>query len=193
MAFSGFMRAMGWWLVPAVVLGTPFLLYRFYKTDFGKNLLDRLILRIPVFGSLALKIDTTRFARTLSTLLDAGVDYGSSLDLTADVVMMRPIRDALLDARPQVLSGRELSLALDASRQFNNDVIAVISSGEETGKLPESLTHLADEYEEQVGLMVKNMGQLIQPFLIIFLGGIVLFIILAVLMPYIQILTSLSG
>lgn len=193
MAFSGFMRAMGWWLVPAVVLGTPFLLYRFYKTDFGKNLLDRLILRIPVFGSLALKIDTTRFARTLSTLLDAGVDYGSSLDLTADVVMMRPIRDALLDARPQVLSGRELSLALDASRQFNNDVIAVISSGEETGKLPESLSHLADEYEEQVGVMVKNMGQLIQPFLIIFLGGIVLFIILAVLMPYIQILTSLSG
>ena len=193
MAFSAFMGSMGWWLIPAVMIATPILLYRFYKTEFGKSILDRIILRIPVFGSLALKVDTTRFARTLSTLLDAGVDYGSSLDLTADVVMMRPIRDAILDARPKVLAGKELSLALDSSRQFNNDVIAVISSGEETGKLPESLSHLADDYEEQVSIMVKNMGQLVQPFLIIFLGGIVLFIILAVLMPYIQLLTSLSG
>lgn len=193
MAFSGFMRTMGWWLIPAITIATPVVLYRFYKTEAGKSLLDRIILRIPVFGSLALKIDTTRFARTLSTLLDAGVDFGSSIDLTADVVMMRPIRNALLDARPRVLAGNDLSASLAESRRFNQDVIAVIASGEETGKLPEALSHLADDYEEQVGLMVKNMGQLVQPFLIVFLGGIVLFIILAVLMPYIQFLTSLSG
>jgi type II secretory pathway component PulF len=193
MAFSSFIQTMGWWLIPAIMIATPIVLYRFYRTEAGKSLLDRVLLRIPVFGSLALKIDTTRFARTLSTLLDAGVDFGSSMDLTADVVMLRPIRDALLDARPQVMAGKELHLALEESRRFNQDVIAVISSGEETGSLPESLTHLADDYEEQVSLMVKNLGQLIQPFLIVFLGGIVLFIILAVLMPYIQLLTSLSG
>ena len=113
--------------------------------------------------------------------------------MTAEVVMMRPIRDAILDARPLVLSGEPLSTAIDESRRFNHDVVAVISSGEETGKLPEALAHLADEYEEQVALMVKNMGQLIQPFLIFILGGIVLFIILAVLLPYIQLLTSLAG
>ena len=107
--------------------------------------------------------------------------------------MMRPIRNALLGGRPQVVSGKELSVALDATRQFNHDVIAVISSGEETGNLPEALSHLADDYEEQVGMMVKNMGQLVQPFLIVFLGGIVLFIILAVMLPYIQVLSSLSA
>ena len=72
-------------------------------------------------------------------------------------------------------------------------MIAVISSGEETGKLPESLNHLADDYEEQVAYMVRNMGQLIQPLLMVMMGGLVLFIILAVLLPYISILTSLAG
>ncbi len=193
MAFSEFMGASGWWVIPLVMIGTPILLFQFYKTEAGKSLIDRMILMIPVFGTLALKIDTTRVARNLSTLLNAGVDIGSSIDLTANVVMLRPIRNALLSARPRVLGGQELSVALDSTRRFNDDVIAVISSGEETGKLPESLDHLADDYEEQVSHMVKNMGQLIQPFLMILLGGIVLFIILAVLLPYIQILTSLAG
>jgi len=71
-------------------------------------------------------------------------------------------------------------------------VIAIMDSGEETGKLPESLERLADDYEEQVAYMVRNMGQLVQPLLMVVLGGIVLFIILAVLLPYISILTSLS-
>ena len=73
MGFSRFMTVMGWWLVPLVAIGLPILLWRFYKTEAGKSLLDRIILRVPAFGSLALKVDTTRFARTLSTLLDAGV------------------------------------------------------------------------------------------------------------------------
>jgi type II secretory pathway component PulF len=125
-------------------------------------------------------------------LLDAGLDVGSSLDLSADVVMMTPIRNAIRACRPLILSGREISPALEASRQFDHDVIAIVESGEETGKLPESLSHLADEYEEQVSLMVKNLGQLVQPLIVIFLGGVVLFIILAVLLPYIQVITSLA-
>ncbi len=72
-------------------------------------------------------------------------------------------------------------------------VIAVLSSGEETGKLPESLNHLANDYEEQVAYMVKNMGQLVQPILLVMLGGLVLFIILAVMLPYISILTNLAS
>ena len=72
-------------------------------------------------------------------------------------------------------------------------MIAVVDSGEETGKLPESLNHLADDYEEQVAYMVRNMGQLVQPIMMVLMGGIVLFIILAVFLPYISIITSLAG
>ena len=71
-------------------------------------------------------------------------------------------------------------------------MIAVIASGEETGKLPESLAHLADDYDEQVAMMVANLGQLVQPIMIVVLGGIVLFIILAVFLPIIQMITSLA-
>jgi type II secretory pathway component PulF len=193
LAFSSFIGFMGWWLLPLLMIGIPFLLIRLYKTPPGKAMMDRVILFTPVFGPLFRKLDTSRFARTLSTLLDAGVDVGSSIELTAGVVTMTPISQAIRNAREKVIQGRELSVALADSRQFSPDVLAVLSSGEETGKIPESLNHLADDYEEQVAMMVKNMGHLIQPLLVLILGGIVLFIILAVFLPYIQMITSLAG
>jgi type II secretory pathway component PulF len=193
MAFSRFMRLMGWWLIPAAIVGSIFFLSRLYKTPQGKYLMDRLVLAMPVFGTLCRKIDTTRFARTLSVLLDAGLDFSSSIDLTADVIMMSPIRRAIRSSREKVMAGKELSTTLAESRQFTPDVIAVISSGEETGKLPESLAHLADDYEEQVEVMVKNLGQLVQPILMLILGAFVGFIILAVFMAYIQMITTAAA
>ena len=112
LAFSSFVGWVGWWLIPLAMVGTPFLIYRFYKTSPGKALIDRLILRTPVFGSLCRKLDISRFARTLSTLLDAGVDVGSSIDLTAGVMTMTPISQAVRDAREKVMQGKELSVAL---------------------------------------------------------------------------------
>jgi type IV pilus assembly protein PilC len=191
--FSRFMQTLGWWLVPAVLVGTGFVLLRVYRTPAGKDYIDRLVLFVPVFGSLCRKVDTTRFARTLSVLLDAGLDYGRSIDLTADVLMMSPIRKAVRSCREQVLAGKDLSATLARSRQFYPDVIAIVESGEETGKLPESLTHLADDYEEQVETMVKNLGQLVQPLLMIILGGFVGFVCIALLMAYAQTLMNLAG
>jgi type IV pilus assembly protein PilC len=192
MAFTRFVQALGWWLIPLVMIGGPLLLLFLYKTETGKHVIDRLVIRVPVFGLLLKKIDITRFARTLATLLGSGVDVGTSIDLTANIMRLEPLRRAVLDARPFIMDGGELSEALLESRRFGPDVIAVIESGEETGKLPESLERLADDYEEQVSSMVRNMGQLVQPLIMIFLGGLVLLIILAVILPYIAILQSLS-
>jgi type II secretory pathway component PulF len=108
-------------------------------------------------------------------------------------MQLEPFRRSIQQARAGVLEGDELSESLDATARFGPDVVAVIGSGEETGKLPESLDRLADDYEEQVAYMVKNMGQLVQPVLLVILGGIVLFIILAVFLPYLSILTNLAG
>jgi type II secretory pathway component PulF len=183
----------GWWLIPLVMVGTPFALIYFYKTKAGKPIMDRIALSIPVVGSLFRKLDTTRFARTLSVLLDAGVDVGSSINLTADVMRMSPMRQAVLSSREKILAGKELSATLDRTRQFAPDVIAIVGSGEETGKLPESLAHLADDYDEQISVMIANLGHLIQPLIVLVLGAIVLFIILAVFMPIIQMITSLAA
>ncbi|WP_165245918.1 type II secretion system F family protein [Paludisphaera soli] len=193
MAFSGFISSGGWWILPLALFGVPFGLVQWYKTSVGKNILDRILLRIPVFGSILRKLDVSRFARTLASLLDAGVDIGGSIELTAQALAMTPMRNAVESTRLPVMQGRELSAALAPTRQFGPDVIAILESGEETGKLPETLAHLADEYEEQVAFMVKNLGHLIQPLLVIIIAGFVLFIILAVFLPYIQLITSLAG
>jgi type IV pilus assembly protein PilC len=190
MAFSGFVRTIGWLVIPVVAVGAPFLLLRLYKTAAGKRSMDRLVLWFPVFGPLLRKLDVSRFARALASLLDAGVDAGASLDLVSEIVRLEPYQKAILESRAMVLNGSDLSTALDSTGQFTPDVIAVVNSGEETGKLPETLNHLADDYEEQVEYTVKNLGHLVQPMLYIFMGGIVLFIILAVFLPYVNMLTD---
>ncbi|MGE3820686.1 MAG: type II secretion system F family protein, partial [Isosphaeraceae bacterium] len=177
----------------AVMIGTPFAILWFYRTTPGKMMMDRLALWFPVFGPLLRKIETVRVTRSLAALLEAGLDVGASLDLTSGVARLDPVRSGILNAKQDVLNGSELSASFRETRLFSPDVIAVMEAGEETGKLPESLEHLADEYEEQVEYAVRNLGQLIQPFLIIALGGLVLFIILAVLLPYISMLSSLAG
>jgi type II secretory pathway component PulF len=194
MGISGFVRnAYGFVTLPLVFIGAPLLLIRFYKTPAGKAMIDPFLLRYPVFGPLLRKLDTSRFARTLSTLLDAGVDVGTSMDLTAGVMNMTGMRRAVESARDDVMNGKELSQALAPSGMFTTDVIAVLESGEETGRTPEALNHLADDYDEQIEVMVKSMGHLVQPLVTIFLGGIVLFIILSVFLPIIQVITGLSG
>ena len=113
-------------------------------------------------------------------MLEAGVDYDTSLGLTAEVLHAVPFRRAVRRSRSAVLEGHELSEALAETRRFGVDVIEVLSAGESTGKLPESLEHLADDYEEQVDVMVANLGNLLKPLLTILIGGFVFFIVLGV-------------
>ena len=91
------------------------------------------------------------------------MDVGSSIDLTAGVITITPISQAVRAAKDQVMQGKELSLALAPPASFPPTSSRVLQTGEETGKVPESLNHLADDYEEQVTSMVKNLGHLIQP------------------------------
>lgn len=193
MWLSHFIQSFGWWLLPLAFFGSLFGVWRLYKTRGGKAMLDHISLYVPVLGLLLRKIDTTRFARTLSSLLSAGVDYGESLDLTADVLHLTPYQTAVRNSREAVMEGVELSDALHASRRFTPDVIAIINTGEETGQLPETLERLADDYEDQVNHMVKNLGQLIQPIIVIGLGGVVLFIVLAFVMAYVSVIGKLAA
>jgi type IV pilus assembly protein PilC len=190
MAISKFMTGQGWWLVPLVFVGAIFGTLWAYRTGPGKALIDSLSLYVPVLGKIRKKIETTRFARTLGALLNAGVDVGTSLELTSGVLGLASFRRALRGVKTEVMQGTELSEAIDETRCFSSDVVAIIGSGEETGKLPESLDKIADDYEEQVDYMLRNLGNLIQPLLMVVMGGIVLFIVLGVIMAYLQMLTS---
>ena len=193
MAISKFMTGNGWWIVPLSAVGGVLGALWWYRTPAGKVMIDGLSLYVPVLGKIREKIETTRFARTLAALLNAGVDVGTSLDLTSGVLSLSSFRRAVQGVKREVMDGTEMSEALEQTRCFPADVVAIVESGEETGKLPESLDKVADDYEEQVEYMIKNLGNLIQPVLMVVLGGIVLFIVLGVILAYLQMLTSATS
>lgn len=188
-ALTNFVQRFGWWAGPIAVIAVVFGLIQFHKTPAGKVILDRTMLRIPVLGKLLRQIDTARFASTMAPLLDAGVGFEDSLKLTSEVLRLQPTRAAVIAARDAVARGGELSATLDDSGQFFPDVIATIQTGEETGRLPESLEKLAENYEEQVEYSVQNLGSLIKPLLMIIIGGFVFFIAVAFVMAYVYALT----
>ncbi len=188
-----FVQAMGWWAIPAGLVAGGFALRWAYKTPAGKSVLDEIALRLPGLGKLFRAIDTARFARTLGGLLNAGVDYGQAIDLTAAVLHLAPLKRAVGGLREQVMEGAPMSEGLAASRRFDVEVVSVVESGEETGTMPEALDRLADEYEERVKYMVKNLGQVVQPLLMLIIGGIVFFVALAFFMAYASVISGLAG
>jgi type IV pilus assembly protein PilC len=192
MDFSGFIVRVGWWAIPLGLFGSAAALVGMYKTPLGKAMLDEVVYLLPVIGPLTRWIDTTRFSRTLAALLDAGVDISSSLILTADTLLLIPIRRAVLRAREGILEGETLSASVGVSNRFPQDLIAIMSSAEETGRLPEMLMMVADEYEEKVDFRVRNLGSILQPVVILIVGGMVGFIAIAFLMGYTAIIADLG-
>jgi type II secretory pathway component PulF len=189
---SDFIVAGGWWGIPLTLVGAVVLVVVAYRFERGKALLDEVLLRLPVVGQLLWKIDTTRFCRTLSTLLDAGVDIGSSLELTSDTLLLIPIRKAILKARESIIQGESLSAAIELTNRFPPDIPTIVKSGEETGRLPEMLSMMANQYEEQVEFIVKNLGTLLQPVITVVVGGVVFFIAVAFFMGYAAVISHLG-
>jgi type II secretory pathway component PulF len=189
---SDFIAAGGWWGIPLTLVGTVALILGIYRFQRGKAVLDLVLMRMPVVGNLLWKIDTTRFCRTLSTLLDAGVDIGSSLELTADTLFLVPMRRAVLRARESIIQGESLSASVELTGRFPPDIAALINSGEETGRLPEMMIMVADQYDEQVEFIVKNLGTLLQPIITIVVGGVVFFVAVAFFMGYASVLSNLG-
>ena len=173
-AFSRFMQTIGWWLVPAVVVGSPFVLHPVLQDASGQG----------AHGSPGADDAGVRLALPQGQHHAVRPDASPCCSMRVSTYgqLHRPDRRRADDepdpqGRPLVAASRSWRARTSARpssrrRQFYPDVIAIISSGEETGKLPESLAHLADDYEEQVETMVKNLGQLVQPLLMIILGGI---------------------
>jgi type II secretory pathway component PulF len=192
MDLSDYIVAVGWWMIPLCLFGSFFGVLGAYRTPWGKAVIDEILLVLPVIGPIVRWIDTTRFARTLAALLEAGVDIGSSLILTADTLMLVPLRRAVLRAREGILEGETLSASVGVSNRFPIDLIAIMTSAEETGRLPEMLVMVADEYEEKVDYVVKNLGNLLQPVVILIVGGMVGFIAIAFLMGYTTVIADLG-
>jgi general secretion pathway protein F len=147
---------------------------------------DRMLLRAPLFGRLLLLIATARFSRTLGTLLQSGVPLIKALDISRNLLANRVLDRAVEGAIVQVQEGGGLAAALRETAVFPPMLIQVTAAGEQSGKLEEMLFRVADTYEHQSDLSITGMLSLLEPLMILFMGGVVGFAVLAILLPIFQ-------
>lgn len=165
----------------------------FVRTKFGKRLYDRFKLKVPVFGSLNHKIALARFSRTLGTLLVSGVPILQAMETVAGTVDNDILAEAIMHARARIREGDRIGDPLKKSGLFPPMVVQMISIGEESGALDSMLTKVAEFYESEVDAALESLTSAIEPIMIVLLGGIVCFIVVAMFMPMVSIIQSLSG
>jgi type IV pilus assembly protein PilC len=165
----------------------------FVRTQFGKRLWDRVRLKMPVFGKLNHKIALARFSRTLSTLLVSGVPILQAMETVAGTVDNEILSEAIMHARARIREGDRIGDPLKKSGLFPPMVVQMISIGEESGALDAMLTKVAEFYEQEVDAALDSLTAAIEPVLIVFLGTVVCFIVVAMFMPMVAIIQSLSG
>ena len=183
---SGLMSAY-WWLVLIVIALAGIILQRHARTDNGTLAVDRLKLRLPVLKGLVQKLEISKFARTLGTLLRNGVPILAALQIVARTLGNAEIARDVVAAHRDVTEGARLQQALGKSRHFSTMVISMIGVGEESGDLAGMLAKVAHTYDQEVDRAVKTMISLVEPAMIIILGGCVGFIVLSILLPIFQV------
>ena len=185
-ATSDFLRDQ-WPFILIFIAAVVFGIYRLLQQEAARRNYHRFLLRMPVAGRLTRGVNTARFTRTLSILAGSGVPILEALKISAAVIENLPMRDAVTEASLRVREGASISQSLAASRLFPPMMIHLIASGETGGKLEEMLTRTADYQEREVDGLIATLLGILQPLLIVIMGGVVMTIVLAILLPIFEI------
>lgn len=185
--------ARSWWWAMGIGAILAFMLFRaLVSTARGRSVWDNLRLHMPVVGRVIRTLSIARFTRTLSTLLSSGVGIVRALDISQHVANNSVMAEAIRAARVSIIEGASLAQPLRASGQFPPLVTTMVEVGEQSGELDSMLAKVATTYDEQVETTISRLTALLEPLLILVMVGIVLVIILATLMPMLEITSSLS-
>ena len=160
-----------------------FLFKKIYATDKGEMKIDALILELPVFGDLVRKVAVAKFARTLGTMLKSGVPILESLQVVARTAGNRVIEKAVFRTAEAISEGRPIAEPLEETGVFPSMVVQMINVGEAVGALDAMLEKIADFYDEEVDQAVDNLTAMIEPFMMVFLGGIIGGLVVAMYLP----------
>ena len=168
-------------------------LKKYYGTAKGRHLIDALILKAPVFGPLLKKVAVAKFSRTLSTMLGSGVPIIEGLDIVSRTAGNKIVEEALIDTKKQISEGKTIAEPLAACGIFPPMVVQMIAVGENTGSLDGMLSKIADFYDDEVDAAVSGMTSLLEPLMMVFLGGIVGGMIIAMYLPIFQMAGAVGG
>jgi type IV pilus assembly protein PilC len=187
LALSNFVRTY-WWLMLLIIIGTWQFFKRWKKTEKGREAVDRIKIKAPVFGPLFRKTALSRFASTLGTLLRSGVPILQALDITSETVNNRVISHAVMDVQSSVREGESIARPLSSHAVFPPMVVQMLAVGEETGAVDTMLEKVAEFYDEEVTAAVDSLTSLIEPLMIGIIGGMVGVAVIALYMPMFNII-----
>jgi type IV pilus assembly protein PilC len=179
-----------------IVVGFVLLIFafrRFYRTDKGRALVDKLVLKVPVFGMLLRKVAVAKFTRTLGTMISSGVPILDSLDIVAATAGNMTIEEAIRETRQSISEGRTIAEPLADSEVFPSMVVQMISVGEATGALDTMLGKIADFYDDEVDAAVDALTAMLEPFMMVFLGGTIGGLVVSMYLPIFQMAGAMGG
>ncbi|MGD8344666.1 MAG: type II secretion system F family protein [Desulfobacterales bacterium] len=177
-------------IIALIIFGIA--LKKAYATEKGQDMVDDLVLKIPVFGELLRKVAVAKFTRTMGTMLASGVAILEALDIVAKTSGNRTIEKAIYDVRSGIAEGRTMADPLQESGVFPAMVCQMIGVGESTGALDAMLEKIADFYDEEVDQAVENMTALIEPFMLVFLGATIGGLVVAMYLPIFKMAGAIS-
>ncbi len=182
-----------WWLIIPALIGGVILVLRYIKTPTGKLQFHTIILKIPAVKVIIMKLAVARFARTFSALMGAGVAVIEALNVTAHAVGNGVYEKALLEAAEEVKNGKNLSTIIEKNTLFPAIVSQMLAVGEETGQTETVLVKVADFYEEEVDVAIDSVSSLIEPVMIVIMGGMVGLIAASVMLPISGMASQIKG
>jgi general secretion pathway protein F len=175
-----------WWLIALAIGGGVTLFRRWVATDAGHLKWDTILLRLPLFGRLNLLVAVARFARTLSTLLASGVPLLVAMEIVKNVLGNRLLEGVVRDAAGSIREGESIAAPLRRSGHFPPMVTHMIAVGEKSGQLEQMLENVSRAYESDVETKLQTLSSILEPLVIVVMGGMVGFIAMAILMPLVQ-------
>lgn len=172
-----------WYIILGLLIGMVVAIKKYYGTPQGRLAIDKLLLKLPIFGDLIRKAAVAKFTRTLGTLLSSGVPLLEALTICAKTAGNKVVEGSLLEAKVSISGGKTISDPLAKSGTFPKMVTHMIAVGESTGALDSMLGKIADFYEDEVDEAVANLTTLLEPMMMVFLGVTVGFIVIAMYLP----------
>jgi type IV pilus assembly protein PilC len=191
--FSNFLSGIGGLIVFFVIVGSVVAFRQYRKTTVGHMNTDKLFLKIPIIGELIKKVAVARFSRTLGTLISSGVPILDGLEICAKSAGNKVVEKVVFEVKRDVSAGKTVSEPLAKSDVFPPMVVQMISVGEATGSLDQMLSKIADFYDDEVDNSVQNLTVLLEPAMMVFLGVVIGFIVVALYMPIFKLGSVVTG
>lgn len=191
-AVSDFAKSNIVYMIGALVVFV-FAFKKFYGTEKGRVLVDRIVLKLPVFGPLLRKVAVAKFTRTMSTMISSGVPILDSLDIVAKTAGNKTIEAAIYSVRSGITEGRTMADPLGESGIFPSMVVQMVAVGEATGALDSMLEKIADFYDDEVDAAVESLTAMIEPFMMVFLGVTIGGLVVSMYLPIFKMAGMISG